>query len=83
MLLYESTKSGFLDDLLGDELVPEIKRGYRNKGLGIGSDNEVRAWRNSFQYMYKVLRGSAVPDNAGVAIEFNAFVNSISLPRLL
>lgn len=27
MLLYESTKAGFLEDVLTDELVPEIKRG--------------------------------------------------------
>lgn len=35
MLIYESTKSGFLDDTLTDQLVPEIKRGYESKGLGI------------------------------------------------
>jgi len=70
MLVYENTKSAFLDDILEDRLVPEIKRGYESQGLGIGSDSEVRAWENSFQYMYKVLHGSDVPPDAGVAIEF-------------
>jgi DUF2075 family protein len=70
MLVYENTKSAFLDDILEDRLVPEIKRGYESQGLGIGSESEVRAWENSFQYMYKVLHGSDVPADAGVAIEF-------------
>jgi DUF2075 family protein len=83
MLVYENTKADFLDDILADQLVPEIKRGYESRGMGIGSESEVRAWKNSFQYMYKVLRGSAVPDNAGVAIEFKIPLTSRRIDFLL
>lgn len=83
MLVYESTKSGFLDDTLSDQLVPEIKRGYESKGLGIGSDSEVRSWENSFQYMYKVLQGSELPDDAGVAIEFKIPLTSRRIDFLI
>jgi len=70
MLVYESTKSGFIDDVLEGQLVPEIKRGYESQGFGMGGPGEVRAWKNSLQYMHSVLSGSAVPADAGVAIEF-------------
>jgi hypothetical protein len=83
MLVYENTKSGFLDDVLDDRLVPEIKAGYESKGLGIGSESEVRSWENSFQYMYKVLQGSDVPDGAGVAIEFKIPLTSRRIDFLI
>ncbi|GGK56169.1 DUF2075 domain-containing protein [Haloarcula sebkhae] len=70
MLIYESTKSGLLDDILSDNLVSRIEAEYAAKGLGGVSPNEKRAWRNSFQYIHKVLAGSEIPDDAGVAIEF-------------
>ncbi len=70
MLVYESTKSGFIDDVLEGQLVPEIKRGYESQGIGMGGPGEVRSWKNSLQYMHSVLSGSAVPADAGVAIEF-------------
>ena len=70
MLVYESTKSGFLDDVVEGHLVPEIKRGYESQGIGMGGPGEVQAWKNSLQYMHTVLSGSLVPDDAGVAIEF-------------
>ncbi|MFC6991643.1 DNA/RNA helicase domain-containing protein [Haladaptatus sp. GCM10025707] len=83
MLVYENTKSGFLEDSLTDQLVPEIKRGYESKGLGMGSESEVRSWENSFQYMHKVLSGSSLPDDAGVAIEFKIPLTSRRIDFLI
>ena len=83
MLVYENTTSGFLDDVLTDQLVPEIKQGYESRGLGLGSESEIRSWENSFQYMYKVLSGSDVPDNAGVAIEFKIPLTSRRIDFLI
>lgn len=70
MLIYEDTKEGFEEDVLNDRIVEEIKKGHEKNGLGVGSENEVRSWQNSFQFMHKVLSGSDLPDDAGVAIEF-------------
>ncbi|MGB9965760.1 DNA/RNA helicase domain-containing protein [Halobacterium hubeiense] len=83
MLVYENTKAGFLDDILDDQLVPEIKHSYEEQGLSIGSESEVQAWENSFQYMYKVLHGSGVPDDAGVAIEFKIPLTSRRIDFLI
>ncbi len=70
MLIYENTKAGLLEDILADNLISRITQAYQDKGLGGVSDSEERAWRNSFQYIHKVLAGSEVPDDAGIAIEF-------------
>jgi len=83
MLVYESTKAGFLDDVLEDQLVPEIKRGYEAQGLGMGSQSEVRSWKNSFQYVFKVLSGSDIPPDAGVAIEFKIPLTSRRIDFLI
>lgn len=50
MLVYESTKSGFLDDVVEGQLVPEIKQGYESQGIGMGGPGDVQAWKNSLQY---------------------------------
>lgn len=34
------------------------------------SANEVRSWRNSLQYMRNVVDDNAIPDDAGVALEY-------------
>ena len=83
MFVYESTKSGFLDDVLAGRLVSEIKRGYQSHGIGMGASSEIRSWKNSLQYMHTVLVNSSVPDNAGVAIEFKIPLTSRRVDFLL
>ena len=33
--------------------------------------NEFRAWENSLVYMYKVLNDNEIPQDVGIAIEYN------------
>jgi len=33
--------------------------------------SEFKSWQNSMQYMYKVLNDQEIPNNSGVAIEYN------------
>ena len=70
MIIYENSKEGFLDDVMDDCIVQEIKKYHRKKGLNVGNQPEIRSWQNSLQFMYKILSGSNVPDNSGVAIEY-------------
>src|SRR5699024_1429378 len=69
MLVYEATKSEFLEDVFHDELTNNIITNFNNK---VGSVNkaEVRSWDNSMQYMYRVLMDPEIPSNSGVAIEY-------------
>lgn len=69
MIIYEATKQEFLDDVFSDQLVNHICQNFRYK-VGKVNENEVRAWDNSMQYMYRVLGDQEIPKDAGVAIEF-------------
>ncbi|WP_066296132.1 DUF2075 domain-containing protein [Bacillus sp. FJAT-29937] len=69
MIVYEATKTEFLDDVFQDHLVNNICANYNEK-IGKINEREVRAWDNSMQYMYRVLCDEEIPNNAGVAIEF-------------
>lgn len=69
MIVYESTKAEFLNDVFEDQLVNNICSNYRNK-IGKVNESEVRSWDNSMQYMYRVLSDAEIPENSGVAIEF-------------
>lgn len=41
------------------------------KFFGGTSNSQLNSWKNSMQYMRGVLDDSQIPDNSGVAIEFN------------
>lgn len=70
MLVYDSTVDGFLSAVLNDTISDDIKFAFK-KSLHHGtSRNEERAWKNSMEYMYKILMDKNIPRDAGVAIEF-------------
>lgn len=69
VIVYEATKTEFLQDVFQDDLVNNITRNYNAK-IGRINEREVRAWDNSMQYMYRVLSDNGIPKDAGVAIEF-------------
>jgi hypothetical protein len=69
MIIYESTKQGFLVSVLKDTLADEIAANYR-KRIGRPIEKEYTAWIDSMLYLEKVLHTDEIPDNAGVAIEF-------------
>ena len=70
MLVYEGVKSGFIDDVNLNRIVDKIYDKYR-QFFGRTSESQLNSWKNSMQYMRGVLDDKEIPDNAGVAIEFN------------
>ena len=70
MLVYEGIKSGFINDVNINVIVNKIYNEYQ-KHFGKPSDSLVTSWQNSTQYMRGVLDDSDIPEDAGVAIEFN------------
>src|SRR5699024_5080757 len=70
MIVYEALKEEFLEDVFNDQLTTNIIRNFNNK-IGKVNEAEVRSWDNSMQYMYRILLDEAIPDDSGVAIEFN------------
>ena len=70
MLVYEGVKSGFIDDVNLNKIVDKIYDKYK-QFFGRTSESQLNSWKNSMQYMRGVLDDKDIPDNAGVAIEFN------------
>ncbi|MDO8950559.1 MAG: DUF2075 domain-containing protein [Actinomycetota bacterium] len=69
MLVYEATKSEFMDDVDRDAIVDHITAAFERRVHRV-NPGEVASWRNSMQYMYKVLNSDDIPGGCGVAIEF-------------
>ena len=71
MIIYSRTKSEFIDDILNGELENKIGSAVEERFGRHTPTSEMRAWTNSLGYMGTILSNSTVPDNAGVAIEYN------------
>ncbi len=71
MLVYEGTKKDFLLNVEEDTIASQIEETIYNKMKRRTAKNEFRSWENSMQYMYKVLNDTEIPNDAGVAIEYN------------
>ncbi|WP_340021304.1 DUF2075 domain-containing protein [Paenibacillus sp. FSL K6-1096] len=69
MIIYESTKQQFMDDVTEDTIAVKIHNQYVQK-IGRAAMGEINAWNNSMNYLYKVLNTSDIPDDAGIAIEY-------------
>jgi len=70
MIVYSSTKKGFLDDVLGGYVEKQILASFvRELGHSTGK-SELRSWKESMQYMSNIMYDSEIPDDVGVAIEY-------------
>ena len=71
MIVYDGVKSDFLHSVEGDTIALEIERNILEKMGKHTASNEFISWDNSMQYMYKVMNDPMIPEDAGVAIEYN------------
>lgn len=69
MIVYDNTKSGFIEDLRKDILVQKIEENYREKIGGVRA-GEKRAWENSLKRVAKILNNRDIPEDAGIAVEY-------------
>lgn len=70
MLVYNSTKERFLDDVLTNNIENIILSFFEKKLSRTVSSSEIQSWKNSMSYMGRVLFDDEIPKNSGVAIEF-------------
>lgn len=73
MIIYQSTKQGFLEDASSgiEDIVRECVRKKLNIDVKPGS-SEYDSWRNSLgNAMHHVLNTEKIPDDSGVAIEYS------------
>jgi DUF2075 family protein len=70
VIIYQASKRQFLHHALRDDIEDVVSRNYRSAtGHGIGP-SEMQSWKHSLLEMAKVLGDEEIPDDAGVAIEY-------------
>ncbi len=70
MIIYSSTKKGFIEDVLGGYADTKILSSYIKETGHSTSIHEQESWRNSMQYMKDVISDSEIPEDVGIAIEY-------------
>lgn len=70
MLVYSSDKTTFIDDVRRNVISDRILEAMRRRGQGGVGDSERHSWEQSLQYMKNVLEDGAIPDDAGIAVEY-------------
>lgn len=70
MIVYRASRTRFLQDVFDDTIADDIDHAFYAHLGRHTSPNEKRSWKNSMQYMYRVMNSPDLPEDAGVAIEY-------------
>jgi DUF2075 family protein len=71
MIVYSETKSRFRADVFANRIEDVVHELFRSKLRRSVSPSEVRSWKNSMQFMDRILADVEIPDDARVGIEYN------------
>jgi DUF2075 family protein len=71
MIIYNSTKFGFLEDVLTNDIENIILKEFKKNGRSYVQTNELQSWKNSLMYMDKILADDQIPRDCGVSIEYH------------
>lgn len=70
MIVYQSTKDHFVEDVFNNCIEDKIYHFFQEKIGHKTNEAEIRSWKNSMQYMYKILNDATIPSDAGITIEY-------------
>lgn len=70
MIVYSSSKQKFLSDVFDNIIADEIIEAFERVLGRSTATAEVRSWQNSLQYMYNILEDPDIPNDSGIAIEY-------------
>lgn len=70
MLVYQSTKEKFLEDVLSNNIENIILASFQKRLNRIVGKSEIDSWKNSMAFMDRILNDEEIPKDSGVAIEF-------------
>ena len=71
MLVYQGVKSSFIEDVDLGKIANKIREKYIEVIHRRPPAQEFNSWRQSMQYMRGVLSDNDIPNNVGIAIEYN------------
>jgi DUF2075 family protein len=70
MIVYKESKRTFIDEVTYGQIDDDIEAAFVREVGHYTSKAEKNSWRNSMQYMYKVVNDPAIPDDATIIIEY-------------
>ena len=70
MIVYQETKAGFLRDAFTRDIEEVILAAFKQRTGHAVARSEVRSWKESLIAVAKAVNDAAVPDDAGVGIEY-------------
>ena len=71
MLVYQSTKEGFIGDVVSNTIDGKILAAFSKATAHQVGKSEKDAWKKSMRYMRDVLFDEHIPQDAGVSIEYH------------
>lgn len=83
MIVYESTKKCFREDVLTNRIDKIILDSFKEATGHSVKKNEMKSWKNSLPYMDRVLDDNEIPDDARVAIEYHLPMTSKRIDFIL
>ncbi len=69
MIIYESIKRDFMEDVERGVLINKIYSNFQDK-IGRTGKSEINLWQNSLRCMYMVMNDEEIPGDSGIAIEY-------------
>lgn len=70
MIIYQNSKASFINDVLTNNIDGIINDFFKSNVGYTTTKSEMNAWKNSLQYMDRVLNHTDIPDDAGIVIEY-------------
>jgi uncharacterized protein len=83
MIIYKATKERFSEDVVSNEIEYIIHNFFIDKIGHSASANEINSWKNSMLYMNNILMDPKIPDDCGVAIEYQIPLTSKRIDFIL
>lgn len=71
MIIYSGTKQNFIDDVVNDTIASQIEELVYKKIGRRTPISELKSWDNSLRQMGIVFNDYEIPDDVGIAIEYN------------
>jgi DUF2075 family protein len=71
MIVYSATKNEFINDVISNKIEKIVENEVKRKLNKNSPRNEILSWKNSLDFMFRVLIDNEIPSSAGVAIEYN------------
>ena len=70
MIVYLSYKRAFSEDVLSNRIEEKIHASFKSRNGSRVGPSEILSWKNSLVFMDRVLNDGAIPEDAGIAIEY-------------